>query len=471
MNAPQRSAVKSTAVFATLTTATLMLFSMFFGAGNLIFPPILGAASGENFVPAILGFLTAGVLLPVISVIAVVISGEDVLDLSRQAGKLFGIVFPILIYLSIGAFYAVPRTAVVSYSTAFSPVFGVDSTLATVLFCAVYFLLVWLMCFRETGLIDRIGKWLTPVLLVLLAVMVILALSRLSADTTTASEKFAEHPGTAGLIEGYLTMDSIAALAFGIVVISSLREKGLNSSRGIGLRRGAVISAAGAGVLLAIVYLLLGMMGRVVPNAEQYEDGAAILTDIAHITMGSPGRVLFGLVVLLACIGTAAGLIGSTSGFFHRIIPAVSYQQWVLIFTLISFGVSTVGLQTVLAIAAPIIGFLYPPAITLVAITLLEPLFKHHLRITFRLGVWGAVIWSLLMSLSSIGVATSIINTLIGWAPLHSQQLGWVLPVVVFILIGLALDVLMNRLNHQKLAPWRNPLSGRDRRTTTVSSS
>ncbi|WP_225979147.1 MULTISPECIES: branched-chain amino acid transport system II carrier protein [Corynebacterium] len=441
MSDSARSAVQSTAVFATLTTATLMLFSMFFGAGNLIFPPILGAQAGTHFAPAILGFLAAGVALPVVSMIAVVISGEDVLDLSRQAGRIFGVIFPVLIYLSIGAFYAVPRTAVVSYSTAFSPVFGVDSRAATVAFSAAYFVVVWLMCYRETGLIDRIGKWLTPVLLILLALMVVMALRQLDPTGVATAEKFAEHPGPTGLIEGYLTMDSVAALAFGIVVISALREKGLGSPDGMGLKRGAIIAAVGAGVLLGAVYIALGMVGRVVPNPEQYEDGAAILTDIAYVTMGQPGRVIFGMVVLLACIGTAAGLIGSTSGFFHRLLPAVSYQKWVLVFTLISFAVSTVGLQSVLAIAGPIIGFLYPPAITLVAITLLAPLWKHRrLFYTFRLGVWGAVVWSLLASLSSVGVASESIERLLGWAPMHEQQLGWVLPVLALIIVGLILD-------------------------------
>ncbi|WKD60650.1 Branched-chain amino acid transport system 2 carrier protein [Corynebacterium ciconiae DSM 44920] len=439
-SAAQSPAVQSTAVFATLTTATLMLFSMFFGAGNLIFPPILGAQAGTHFVPAILGFLAAGVALPVVSMIAVVLSGEDVLDLSRQAGRFFGVVFPVLIYLSIGAFYAVPRTAVVSYSTAFSPVFGVDSQASTVAFCAVYFLVVWLMCYRETGLIDRIGKWLTPVLLVLLALMVLMALRQLEPTGAAAAEKFAEHPGPTGLIEGYLTMDSVAALAFGIVVISALREKGIGAGGGMGLRRAAIIAAIGAGALLGAVYIALGLVGRVVPHPEQYEDGAAILTDIAYATMGQPGRVLFGSVVLLACIGTAAGLIGSTSGFFHRLLPAVSYQQWVLVFTLVSFAVSTVGLQSVLAIAGPIIGFLYPPAITLVAITLLAPLWQRRLYYTFRLGVWGAVVWSLLASLSSVGVASARIESLIGWSPMHEQQLGWLLPVIGLIVVGLILD-------------------------------
>lgn len=427
--------VKKKGTGAAVAVAMLMLFSMFFGAGNLIFPPILGASSGDGFSPAISGFLITGVALPVITVIAVAITGKDVQELAARGGKIFGLAFPVAVYLALGAAYALPRTAVVSYSSAVTPVTGFDGPVSSAIFAVIFFSIALALAFDPTGIVDRLGKYLTPALLVLLTVLIVLSVTGLKGEPPAASGDYTDNPLAAGLIEGYMTMDSLAAMAFGIVVLNSLRQKGIDY--GPSLVRGVATSAIGAGVVLVAVYVGLGLVGQIFPGSENYTDGAALLSDAARSTMGFPGVILFGGIVLLACLTTAAGLIGATCEFFHKIIPSVSYRTWAVFFAAASVVVSTLGLDVVLSIAAPIIGFLYPIAITLVAITIIEPLLRRKLHWAFRVSLTVVTVWAALMTAEDMGADVS---PLIGWSPGHDLQLGWMIPTAVAIVVGIIVD-------------------------------
>ncbi|MDU0479282.1 branched-chain amino acid transport system II carrier protein [Staphylococcus chromogenes] len=426
-----------------IIAASLMLFSMFFGAGNLIFPPMLGVQAGHGFSPAIIGFLITGAAIPVVAVVAIAITGNNVQDLARRGGPAFGLLFPVAVYLSIGCFYALPRTGVVSFSTAITPITGWDSSLAKVIFSCIFFGVSLWLAFNPDGLVDRLGKILTPMLVVLLILLISLSVLNLNGQAGTPSEKYADNPLATGLIEGYLTMDSLAALAFGIVVVNSLKYK--NFPEGKPLVRG--VSAAGiiAGTLLAAIYVGLGMIGQVIPDAAKYANGADLLTDAARMTMGEPGMIVFGAIVLLACITTSVGLIGATSEFFNHLMPGISYRTWAIAFTLIATVISTLGLEAVLAIAGPIIGFLYPAAITLIVLTLIEPLFRRRINMAFVLSLHVALIWAALMSFNSLGWGSNVIEPLIGWSPMHKLELGWALPTFIAFLIGLVMDFLSTK--------------------------
>ena len=426
---------------AVLIATSLTLFSMFFGAGNLIFPPIMGASAGTNVAPAMIGFLIGGVALPVISIITIALSGTDMRDLVNRAGKSFGLVFSVMVYLSIGAFYALPRTGAVSFSTAVAPIIGTKSLTASILFSLVFFGVAFYLCWNPGTIIDSLGKVLTPILLGLLVLLVFLCLASLPASHDAPTGEYSATPLAAGLLEGYMTMDSIAALAFGIIVVTSLGHTG----GGIGAKvvRRTSTAAIIAGSLLAVVYVGLGLIGHVIPNAQSYGDGATLLADAAQMTMGWPGQIVFGLIVLTACMTTAVGLIAATSEFFPRLLPAISYRTWMIVFTIISFALASAGLDSVLAIAVPIITFLYPIAITVVFITIAT----HPLRLTtpalwtFRLGSWMAAAWSAATTLAHVGVATEGISSVLMWSPLQANQLGWILPTLIAALIGACIDV------------------------------
>ncbi|QTH59200.1 branched-chain amino acid transport system II carrier protein [Corynebacterium hindlerae] len=421
-----------------ILTTSFMLFSMFFGAGNLIFPPMLGVNSGNSFWPAIIGFCLAGVALPVVGVIAIALTGNNVQDLAKRGGSIFGLIFPVLVYLSIGCFYALPRTGVVSFETAIVPIAGVSGTGANAVFSIIFFGIALALALNPAGIVDALGRALTPLLLILLVVLVVLSMVKLDGTPGAVSEDYAAHPLASGLVEGYLTMDSLAALAFGIVVVNALRYKGF--PEGNTLVRGVSSAAVIAGGLLAVIYVGLGVIGQVIPDPSKYENGASLLADAAKLTMGQPGMIVFGAIVLLACLTTAVGLIGATSEFFNHLMPGVSYRIWAVLFTLIAIALSIMGLDAVLAVAGPIIGFLYPPAIALIFLVLLEPVFGRRINTVFKLALPVATIWAALMSFNSLGWGSNIIEPMIGWSPMHSMDLGWVVPVVIVAAIGLAVD-------------------------------
>lgn len=425
---------------AALIATSLTLFSMFFGAGNLIFPPIMGASAGSNLGPAMIGFLIGGVALPVVSIITIALSGTDMRDLVSRAGRPFGLAFSCLVYLSIGAFYALPRTGAVSFSTAVAPIIGSQSTIASLVFNLIFFGIAFYLSWNPSHVIDSLGKVLTPLLLGLLVLLVFLCLASLPASYDAPTGTYVSTPLAAGLLDGYMTMDSIAALAFGIIVVTSLGHTG----GGIGAKvvRRTSLAAAIAGSLLALVYVGLGLIGHVIPGGQAYTDGASLLADAAQMTMGWPGQLVFGLIVLTACMTTAVGLIAATSEFFHRLIPAVSYRTWIVIFTLISYFLASAGLSSVLAVAVPIITFLYPIAITVVAVTIAA----HPLRLltpaqwTFRLAAWTATAWSGATTLAQIGAGASFLDAVLTWSPGQGLQLGWILPTLIASAIGACID-------------------------------
>lgn len=429
--APSQSASKTGSPIGIVIVASLMLFSMFFGAGNLIFPPEVGVSSGTNFWPATLGFLAAGVALPVLAVIAVAISGQSVRDIGNHGGKIFGVAFSVIAYLAIGAFYALPRTGAVSMETAITPLLGWEGTFANGAFNVVFFLIALALAWRPNDIIDTLGKFLTPALVILLAALITLATLANPRVPGTPTEEYASAPFVTGLFEGYNTMDAIAGLAFSIVIVTSLRSKGF--SKNSELLRGTILSAVIAGALLAAIYLGLAWIGQTMPNGASYESGAALLADASNLTMGNIGQAVFSAIVILACMTTAVGLISATSEFFALLVPKTTYHLWACLFTALSIAFAFQGLDTVLAIAVPFIVFLYPPAISLIVLTLLQPVVKKWVTFHwgFRLALWVSVLWS---------AATSL-GAPLGFSPGQDVGLGWVVPTLLAFAIGVIIDV------------------------------
>ncbi len=430
----------------------LTLFSMFFGAGNLIFPPMLGQAAGEHFLPAMLGFLLGGIGLPVLTIITMAMTGSDVRSLGARAGKVFNIAFCVVAYLSVGAMYAIPRTGAVSYSAVVDPVLqpvGESSTMvAHAGFNALFFSLALLLALYPGKIVANLGKILTPILLGLLLLLLGLVLSNEAHVQPQSPQPPYDHAAlTAGFLEGYLTMDSIAALAFGILVISALRSHNNRPTSGDDEQQSilsrAIIVSLIAGALLSAVYIGLGLIG--LHTTEHFDDGAVMLAQAAHEVLGPYGQLAFGLTVLLACMTTAVGLLAATSEFFHRLIPGVSYRAWLCAFSFISFAIASLGLSAVLQIAAPIIAFIYPIVITLVLATLSGRIFKASARLeadptfwAFRLSAWTTAFFSAWALLEQLGV----IAIGLGALPLASQQLAWVTPALCAYALGLAADLI-----------------------------
>lgn len=440
MSTSTTSTSKRPKTTGTVVAVGLMLFSMFFGAGNLTFPPMLGVESGEHFTPAMIGFLLTGVLMPVLTVIAIAISGTGVRDLASRAGAVFGLIFSIVAYLSIGALYAVPRAAAIGYELGIESTFDLTGGWWRLAGTFAFFLVCYLLTLWPGKVVDTLGKALTPVLLILLAVLAVVGLQKLHDPSIPATEAYSSNPLVNGISQGYFTMDSIGALAFALIVVSSFSQKGETDHKRIVKLSG--IAAFTAGFFLMMVYLGLGLVGARMPDKETYSDGAAILSSAAHLTMGETGEIVFSLIVLLACITTVVGLTAATSTFFHELVPAISYRWWATILTLVGLAIANLGLEKILSVSGPVIGLIYPPAIVLITLSYVHLLCRQHkLVFSYRIGVAVAFVFSFIDFLAALNVPVEPLQNALSWVPLMDAGMGWLLPTIVFTAIGLAIDL------------------------------
>ena len=431
----------------SIVTTGLMLFALFFGAGNLIFPPLLGAASGGSLPMVMIGFLVTGVLLPLATIVAVSTSGEGILGLARRVGPRFGAVMPLAVYLSIGPFYAVPRVTTVAYELATLPVLELmgisNSRWALAAHVAAFLGVSILIALRPSRLADSIGRWLTPALLLLLAVLCGATILTAPGLDRPAIDPYASAPMTTGLTQGYLTMDVLSASVFGIVVISSLRERGFATPGR--LVRGTTIAGAIAAVLLGAVYVGLALIGTRSPGdvTSETTEGTELLRAAASLTLGRGGVIVFAGIVVLACLTTAVGLLASWAGYAYTAWPAVSFNRQLTAGTLVSFVLANLGLKAILKITAPLLFLLYPLAICLVVVTLVDALAPGRLRAAYLWPVGVAGVLGLVSALTEAGWTTP--SDLLSRTGLWDNSTGWIVPALLALGIGLVLDVRAGR--------------------------
>ena len=296
-----------------MVVISFMLFSLFFGAGNLIFPPFLGQNAGEHTFTAMAGFLLTAVVLPVFGVI--VVARFDGLDkLSGKAGKRFAFIFTVLIYLSVGPGLGIPRAASVPFEMAVSPCLPNDAnrTLRMVLYSALFFLVALWLCLNPGKLVQRIGRVLTPSLLILLVLLFISFVTKGNVNVAPALDSYQSSAFLKGFTEGYNTMDTIAALNFGLVISTTLVSFGLNERKDRITH--TVYAGIFAGSILAIVYMMLSYMGMCSSGVYAVqENGAWTLRCIVQQVFGDGGAILLAAIFTLACLTTCVGLINSIS--------------------------------------------------------------------------------------------------------------------------------------------------------------
>ena len=438
----------------TIVPTGLMLFALFFGAGNLIFPPLLGAASGGSFIPVMAGFIATGGLMPLITVVAVSTSGEGILGLARRVGPRFGLVMPLAVYLAIGPLYAIARVTTVAYELATRPVLELwglpDSRPALLVHVTVFMAIAFGIARSPSRLADRVGRWLTPALLALLALLCGVTVLMAPGVEREAIEPYAGAPLTTGLTQGYLTMDVLAASVFGIVVITSLRERGLTSPRR--LVRGTILSGGIAAALLGLVYVGLAVLGthtrgEITPDTK---DGTELLRNAASSTLGTSGVVIFAAIVILACLTTAVGLLASWAGYAYTAWPAVSFNRQLAACAIVSFTLANLGLSAILKIAGPLLNLLYPFAIALVAVTLVDALAPGRLRAAYQWCVITAGIFGSVSAITAAGWDGP--SRLLARTGLWSDSTGWILPAFIALGIGIVLDV--------RSGAWSTPVPG-----------
>ena len=386
------------------------LFGMFFGAGNLIFPVHLGQMAGQNALPAIIGFIITAVGVPILGVAAIGVTHSDGLQtLSGKVGKGYGIFFTCLLYLTIGPLFAIPRCATVSFTTGITPLLGADSPerLYLLLFSAVFFAFVLFFSLRPGKITVWIGKIINPIFLLFLAVLVSAARTNPGASIAAVEPVEAYATGTSSFfssfIEGYGTMDAIAGLAFGIVVIDVIRRMGVDNDDAVAVD--VLGSGALTGILMAVIYIVTILMGTQSRGLFEISDNGGIaLTQIAGHYFGGVGQIILAVTITFACLKTSIGLVTSCSETFVKMTHGIiSYPVWAIIFTVFSFAVSNVGLSTIIEYSIPLLMLIYPPAIALIVLAFVGRFFDHDRKDydAVMIGPWAAAILDGLKTLPS----------------------------------------------------------------------
>lgn len=401
------------------------LFSMFFGAGNLIFPPHLGAQAGTNFWPAFAGFAVSAIGLPIAGVVAVAKAGG--LDqLASRVHPKFALVFTILVYLSIGPCLAIPRTASTSFEM-LVPLVGGGRSLQLG-YSIVFFAAAFLVALHPEKLTDRLGRILCPALIVLILVLFAgCLLHPVAAQYGTPAAAYTRLPALEGILGGYQTMDTLAGLNFGAVIALNIQALGITEEKAI--RQSTIQAGFLAGGLLLVIYAMLGHVGALTGAA--YPDcttGAEVLSALASALFGRAGQLLLAAIFLIACFNTCVGLISCVGQYFHTLLPGLPYPAIAGFFAAASMLISNIGLAGIIRLSTPVLGALYPVAIVLIALSFLPRVFQKQ-------SVYVCTV--ALTAVQSILAAMPFTEAFANALPLGAFGFGWVIPAAIGLFVGL----------------------------------
>ena len=420
----------------------LLLFGIFFGAGNLIFPPTLGAQSGEQFLPAIAGFVFSGVGIAVLTLIIGTLNPKGyIYEISKKISPLFATIYLAALYLSIGPFFAIPRTATTSYAVGISPLLAeAYKGLGLIVFTLIYFVAAYLIALNPSKILDRIGRILTPVFALLIIILVILGAFKYGANAPqTATEAYQISAFGAGFLEGYNTLDALASVAFSVIAVQTLKQLGFSS------KKEYISTIWVVGIVVALgfsaLYIGLGFLGNHFPVTEEAMKGGTpgvyILSQATQEIFGSTAQLFLAAMVTVTCFTTTVGLIVSTAEFFNGRFPQIGYKIYATVFTLIGFAIANLGLDAIIKYSVPVLVILYPITITIVMIVIVNkfvPLSKPGMQLTMGL-VTAIAVTSVLASSFEIATLTNLINSL----PFANASLPWLVPAIIGILLSLVL--------------------------------
>jgi len=423
-----------------------MLFGMFFGAGNLIFPVHMGQEAGKAVLPAAIGFIITATGLPFLGVVAIGISDSGgLLGLAKRVGRKWGYFFTALLYLTIGPFFAYPRTGTVSYEIGLSLYVPKPyAHISVFLFTLVFFGVALFFSLRPGKLVMWIGKVLNPIFLVLMAALILVALIHPMGKVTAGAvgDVYQQNAFFKGFTEGYNTMDALASLAFGGLVVDALRHMGIKSSKDIALNTARTGSISV--VLMVIIYGFLGFIGSTsLGTIPLSENGGIALAQISRHYFGSFGNILLAVLVTIACLKTAIGLTSSCAKAFVEMFPkSLSYRGYAILFSVMGCAIANIGLTQIIALSLPVLMFLYPLAIVLIVLTLFSRLFGGD-YIVYKTTTWITCLFGIGEALRAAPKAlqrnpfVASLLSLYEKAPFYTIGMGWIVPALLGVIIGL----------------------------------
>lgn len=437
---------KKKMTFKDYAVVSSLLFGLFFGAGNLIFPLHLGQLAGHNWGPATVGFLVTGVLLPLLSVLAIAITrAEGVYDVGLPLGTGFALVFMVLIHATIGPLFGTPRTATVAYSVGLQPFLGGNNRVGLLLFSALFFAAAFAFSYKENDILSNVGKVLNPLFLALLTLVFLVAFANPlgSASGAPVSAEYTSNTTALlnGFLEGYNTMDALAGLAFGITVVTAIKQMGFRDPKSVSLVTAkAGFFSMGAVALIYLLLIVLGAMslGRFSLSAE----GGTAFSQIVNAYAGSAGQAVLAALLTVTCLTTAVGLVAAFAQDFHNHFPKVSYHVWLFLSCFASFLTANFGLETIIAWSTPMLMFLYPLSMVLILLSVFSPLFKRDGVVYLTVVVCTVVpaffdmvvAFPKVVSQSAFGLSVANLRSFL---PLASVGMSWAVPALVGLVVGL----------------------------------
>lgn len=400
------------------------LFAMFFGAGNVVFPPYIGMHAGEQWANGFLFYFIADIGLALVAMFAILhAGGAD--NITGRIGHVASKVLMCAVILCIGPMVAIPRTAATTLEMSVTPFF---SGISPVVFSIIFFAVILLLSIKQSAVIDIVGKILTPALLIGLLILIVKGFVSPIGDIVDTGVSASEVTVN-GIKSGYQTMDVLAAMAFGIIILSSADEKGYTDSKSAAKMIG--IAAALSGVLLLIVYFGLTYLGATASTVFPTDISRAnLVIGIVELLLGKAGLIIFAIVIALACITTAVALVSSAASFFAKLAnDKISYSVFVVVICVSSAVISNLGLDMIIAIATPVLDIVYPPMLVLILLSWFGD--KLH-KSVYVSSVAGSLIASVLATASLYGMNVPVIDSL----PLASLGLGWLTPAALFGLVA-----------------------------------
>lgn len=426
-----------------------LLFGLYFGAGNLIFPVKMGQMAGQNMWLAAIGFLITGVGLPVLGIIGSALAqSKSMLEMTNPIGKVYSVLFTCLLYLTIGPLFAIPRTATVAFEVGLRPFVSDEKVkMGLIIFSVLFFAVTLFFALRPARILDWVGKYLTPLFLILLSVLIVLSIVNPMSDFSqyTPQPAYTGKPLITGLLDGYNTMDALASLAFAIIIITNINKLGVSSANGVAKEtlKSGIVSTLGMSIIyVALTYIGATSLGVIGEEAN----GGAILSAVGKHYLGISGQILLAGIVTVACIKTAIGLITACSEMFVSMFPkSLPYKGYAILFTGLSFVIANFGLDKIISLSIPVLMFLYPMSIVTILLSLLAGLIKKSgIIYKWTIGfTTAAAFFDLLKALPEPLNDATFVKTAVDMAkqvlPGYDLGFGWLIPTLAGFVIGVVI--------------------------------
>ena len=421
-----------------ILTVGLMMFSIFFGAGNLIFPPALGQAAGSNSIIAMMGFLVTGVGLPLLGITAIAMQGGKYVEfMNRKTYPWLATALLVILYLTIGPVFAVPRTGAVSFEIGIRPFLAAeDLTLGQFIYTMFFFGATYYLAMTPNKLIDRVGKMLTPALLIFLVILFVKSFVTPLGEVLDATGAYITAPFSQGFQDGYQTMDLLASLSIGTIVVNAIRMRGTTDNKSVS--KICIISGFITVALMTLVYGSLAYIGASSASVlGGVENGGQLLAGAVGIFFGPAGNLLVAFIIALACLTTSCGMISGTAWYFNKLSNnRLSYGRLVQVSTAFSFVVSNVGLTQIIALSVPFLVALYPLVIVFVVLSLFDGIIGWRYSI-YRLAINVTLFFAVLDGLAAAGIKfPALTEVLTAYVPFYDIGMGWFVPAVVAAVLG-----------------------------------